>query len=146
MGFKFLEHTADVKVRVVSNSLENAFIEAGKAIKQVIAEDVKVKEEKVKKIEIEADDMQGLLYNFLEEFLFFLDAEDFLVSKVKSLKIDKKNFKLKASLIGDDASKYKFSNDVKAVTYNDMKIEEVGASGKGGSRKEVWELIFVLDV
>ncbi len=137
MAIEFLEHTADIKIKVNSESLDKAFIEAGKAIKEVIAEKVDVKEKKEKKIEIEASDLQGLLYDFLEEFLFLLDAEGFLVSRVKSLKIDKKKFKLKAVLVGDDASNYSFSNDVKAVTYNDIKIVD--------SRSSV-ELVFVLDV
>ena len=61
------------------------------------------------------------MYNFLEEFLFLLDAEDFIFSSVK-VKID--GGKLKAEVFGDKASDYKFSNNVKAITYSEMNIRE----------------------
>ena len=62
-----------------------------------------------------------MLYNFLEEFLFLLDSENFILSKVK-VKIKFNN--LECEVLGDKAKNYKFSNDVKAVTYNQMFVKE----------------------
>jgi SHS2 domain-containing protein len=64
---------------------------------------------------------EALLYNFLEEFLFLLDSERFVPGKIKKIKI--KNNKLDAEVIGDKADNYKFNNDVKAITYNDMFVK-----------------------
>ena len=70
-----------------------------------------------------------------------LDAEGFLVSSVNNLKINKEleGFSLVASVSGDESKKYKFSNDVKAITYNEMLITE-NPKGEG------MLIQFVLDV
>jgi SHS2 domain-containing protein len=137
MVFKFLEHTADLKISVEEKSLEKAFVNSALALKEAIAERVKVKSKLKKQIEINGKDLESLLYNFLEEFLFLLDAEGFLLSEIREFKLDKKKFQIKCFLFGDKAKNYKFSNDVKAITYNEMKI----TNSKGKSVIE-----FVVDV
>ena len=48
---------------------------------------------KIKKnIKVKGKDNEALLYNFLEEFLYLLDAEDFLLNEVETLVIDEKKF------------------------------------------------------
>ncbi|VVB80227.1 Protein archease [uncultured archaeon] len=135
--YKFLEHTADVKFIAEGNSLEEAFLEASKALKEAICGDIKVLEQQTKEIEIEGDNLESLLYNFLEEFIVLLESEDFLISKITEIKIDQKNFILKAKVSGDKIDNYKFTNDVKAVTYNEMFVK---------NEKGKWRLQVVLDV
>ena len=124
MAIKFLEHTADVKFQADGESVEKVFSEAALALKQTIASDVKVVGKIEKKISVSGNDFEGLLYNFLEEILFLLDTEDFLIANVKEIKIDEKSFKINAILVGDLASKYKFANNVKAITYNEMFVKK----------------------
>ena len=119
------------------NTIEEAFVNSALALKDTISGDIKVKEIIEKKIEIKEIDFKSLLYNFLEEFLYFLDAEDFLISRIKKLEIDKKNLKLNAVVLGDRASSYDFVNDVKAITYNDMFVKQ---------EDNEWVLQIVLDV
>lgn len=129
MKYKFLEHTADVKVQAFGKSLNEAFGNSALAIKELMlnSEDIKINTKIKKKIKVEGKDEQDLLYNFLEEFIYLLDAENFILSKVENIKIEKKNkFELKAEVSGDKASNYKFSNKVKAITFNQMKIEKKG--------------------
>ncbi|HDK42597.1 MAG TPA: archease [Candidatus Pacearchaeota archaeon] len=116
----FLPHTADVKFQASGKTIEEAFENSALALKERMC-NAKIKAKIEKKIEISGRDFENLLYNFLEEFLYLLDAEDFITSKIKSIKISK--FKLKAIVVGDKASNYKFSNDVKAITYNEMFVK-----------------------
>ncbi|MCK5321541.1 archease [Candidatus Pacearchaeota archaeon] len=124
MSYKFLNHTADVKFRVESPTIEEMFSSAADALNETIRGDIKILEQEEEKFEVEGKDLEGLLYNFLEEFLFLLDAEDFLAAKIKSIKIDLENKKLNCIILGDKAENYKFTNDVKAVTYNGMFVKE----------------------
>lgn len=135
MSYVFLEHMADIKFRAGGSTIEEMFISAADALNETIRGDIKILEQKEKNFEVESKDMESLLYNFLEEFLFLLDAEDFLVARVKSVLIE--GDKLKCVVVGDSAENYKFTNDVKAVTYNDMFVRE---NEKG------WECQVVLDV
>ncbi|MFA4960067.1 MAG: archease [Candidatus Pacearchaeota archaeon] len=125
MSYIFLEHTADVKFRAEAFSLEEVFVFAADALNETIRGDIKILEQEEENIEISGKDLENLLYNFLEEFLILLDSKDFLVSSVRNLTIDKDNFILKATFVGDKAENYVFTNDVKAITYNEMIIKQI---------------------
>lgn len=128
MPYTFLEHTADVKILVEEPTLDEAFKTAAMALKQTMAENVEVKSKITRIITLEENDINDLLYRFMEEFIYLLDADDFLMSEIIDLEVNKDNeknlFVLSATISGDNASNYRFSNDVKAVTFNEMKITE----------------------
>jgi SHS2 domain-containing protein len=123
MGYKFVPHTADVKFEAEGGSIEDVFVSSAGALFESVYGKMKIGKKVERDVDVEAEDTLSLLYSFLEEFLFLLDAENFVCSKVMSLKIH--NNKLMARVVGDDVRNYKFTNDVKAVTYSDMKVEEV---------------------
>ena len=135
MKFKFLEHTADIKFQAFGKDIEEVFENSALALKESICGKIKIKGEKEKRINVEGRDLESMLYMFLEEILYLLDAESFLIGKVKEIKIN--NFKLKAVLVGDKASNYKFTNNVKAVTYNEMFVNH---------NKNKWTSQVVIDV
>ncbi len=139
MGFKFLPHTADVKILIEEKTLNKAFSTAAMTLREVMAEQIVVAPKIKKKIKVKGKDRESLLYSFLEEFIYLLDAKSFLLSKPPVVKITKTKdgFSLEAKITGDNAKKYTFTNDVKAITYNDMLIDE---------KKGKVRIIFVLDV
>ncbi|VVB82468.1 Protein archease [uncultured archaeon] len=120
--FKFLEHTADVKFQAFGKSIEEVFENSSLALKETICGKLEVEGEKEKTIKIRGDDLESLLYTFLEEIIYLLDAEDFILKEIKSIEIN--DLKLKAILVGDNASNYGLNSKVKAVTYNEMFIKE----------------------
>ena len=122
--FKFLEHTADMKFQAYGKTIEEAFKNSALALISVMTKD-KIKEKEKKKIKIEGKDLENLLYNFLEEFLILLDSENFVLSKIRKIKIEKKkHYSLVADISGDNAENYEFNLDVKAVTYNEMFVKK----------------------
>jgi len=135
MKFKFLEHTADVKFVAFGKKKEEVFENSALALKEVICGKIKIKDDKVKKIKVEGKDLESLLYVFLEEIIFLLEGENFIISRIKSLKISK--FNLSAVILGDETKGYHFTNKVKAITYNDMLVEQ---------DKGKWKIQVVLDV
>jgi len=122
MSYEFLEHTADVKFRAEGGTIEEMFSSAADALNETIRGDIKILEQRAVTFDVEGKDAEELLYNFLEEFLFLLDSEDFLVSSISEISVN--DNKLKAVVMGDDAKNYKFTNDVKAVTYSEMKVDD----------------------
>jgi len=135
MKYKFLKHTADIKFQAFGKNVEEVFENSALALKESICGKIKVKSGYKKKIKISGKDFESLLYKFLEEIIYLLDGENFLISKIKNLEI--KNFKLTAEILGDKTSGYKFTNKVKAVTYNDMFVK---------SEKKKWVTQVVIDV
>ena len=146
MKFKFLPHTADRKFQAFGKTLEEVFKNSALALFNIIY-DKKISENKKFKISVKGKDLESLMYNFLEEFLVLIDSKNFLPSKITNLKFDtlkntprrgmkiqnrkfcikginKKNFKIKAEVVGDDAKNYNISEHVKAITYNEMFVKK----------------------
>jgi len=140
MKFKFLPHTADVKFQAFGKSLEEAFVNSALALVNVISKD-KIKSVIKKKIsiQIEGADMARLLYDFLEEFLYFLDTENFLLSKINNLKIkeDAGAYFISCDVLGDKGDDYELEHHVKAITYNEMFVKKV----KGEKNKYVCQVV-----
>jgi len=118
--FKFLEHTADIKFQAFGSSLEKAFENSALAMFNSMYSG-KVKRKIRKKISVSGKDSESLLYNFLEELLFLLDAKNFFLAACK-VKIS--GNKIEAELFGDNAKNYNIELDVKAVTYNSMFVRK----------------------
>ncbi|MBS3108258.1 archease [Candidatus Woesearchaeota archaeon] len=134
--FKYLEHTADIKFQAFGDNLEKAFENSALAMFNAMYSG-KIKPIIKKKIMVSGRDLENLLYNFLEEFLFLLDSEGFFLSKIAKIKLDKKKLELEAELIGDKAENYKIGLDVKAVTYNSMFVKK---------EKDKWVCQVLIDV
>ena len=126
MKYEMLEHTADAKFRAYGGNIEEAFMNAGNATAAVMSDTDKIKPKIEKEVKVSANKKESLLYDFLEEILFLLDTEDFLLKEVKKLTIEQKEgkFYLEAALVGDEMHEYDIFGAIKAVTYNDMFIDE----------------------
>ncbi len=121
--FRFLEHTADAKMQAFGSSMEEAFSNAALGMFSLMLEPEKVEGKEEKSISVQGSDTKALLYNWLEELLFLLDSEGFVMHEVKSLEI--KGRELDAVVTGDRVSgRYETHGEVKAATYNEMEIRE----------------------
>lgn len=127
MEYEYLDHTADVKFRATGKSLEEAFSNSAFAMFNVMVKTKEVGSDIAINFSIEGIDLKSLLFNFIDEFIFHLDTQNFFLSKIEEIKITKKGEKylLDARVLGDDANKYDtIGPQVKAATYNQMKIDE----------------------
>ncbi len=126
MKYKFIPHTADIKFQAFGGGFEKCFENAGYALKEVICKE-KIKNKIKKEFSVEGEDFENLLYNFLEEFLFLFETENFIAGRIKiknsEIKDKGKKLKLKVEVLGGDSEDYEIDNHVKAITYNDMFIK-----------------------
>ena len=126
-NFEFLDHTADAKFRAYGKNMEEAFANAALALTNLVFDTSKIVRKANKSIQIEAHDLPSLLVKFLSEFVYLLDAEGFILSKIASVTINKSSggYKLAAIAMGDlHPEKYEALGDVKAVTYAELEIKE----------------------
>lgn len=138
MKYEFLEHTADIKFIVYGKSLKSIFENSVLAIAEFLTKSEKIESVKTKRFKISSRDYEELLYNFIDEIIYFLDAENFISSKAE-VKIENKKDKiiLRAILFGDDAKNYKNLDSIKSATYSEMYVKK-----KMGE----WEAQVVVDV
>jgi len=117
--YLFIQHTADMKFQAFGKTIEECFENASYAFVEIITKD-KIKPLVKKNIKVKGRDFENLLYNFLEEFLFLIDSENLILSKISNIKIDKNKFELSADISCDNIKKYKTMTDIKAITYNEL--------------------------
>jgi len=124
MKYQFLPHTADIKFKAFGNSIEEVFSNSALAIKEIMHKG-EVKSKKRKKIVVTGHDKENLLYEFLEEFLFLVETEGFLLSEIVDMEIseDDEEYRLTCELVGDSGD-YEIEEHIKAITYSDMYVKE----------------------
>ena len=128
-GFIYEDHTADVQARCWGKSLEEAFNQTAYSLMATITPDLKKISPKVeKKIKIEAEDKQALLFDFLSELLYIFDVNELVFNtiKVQIIKKSEDLYLLNALLRGEkfDVTKHEIGVEVKAITYSFMEITE----------------------
>ena len=137
--YRILEHAADGKFRAFGGTIEEAFANAVLACASLMWDWASVRRRVDHRIEIHGRDLEQLLYRLLEEVLYLQDTRSFILADVEDLKIEEgpvrasagagpagegPPFRLSARFVGDDDPEaYEVHGEVKAVTYNEMKIE-----------------------
>ncbi len=127
-GYEYLEHTADAKFRAYGTTLEEAFQNAAVAMFNVMIDTGTISDEVSEKIELTSADLDGLLVDWLSELLYLFEVEQVVFGKFKIDCITEHDggYSLSANAFGEplDLTRHKFDTEVKAVTYNELKVEE----------------------
>jgi SHS2 domain-containing protein len=132
--YKFLEHTADIKFRVYGKGMNELFENVILALSEYISKGEKIQIKKKNKFNISGEDNEQLLYKFIDEIIYLLDAKKIICVKGK-VKINGK--KLECEIEGDDAKKYNL-DPIKAATYSEMYIKQ--------NKNKLWEAQAVVDI
>lgn len=138
MGYMFLKDavTADMTFQAEAKTLEELFEECAKAVFDTQCDINKVEAKEKRTIELENEDPEDLLFDFLSELVYLKDSLYMLFSKFQVKIVGSE---LKADIYGEpiDPDKHDLKVDVKAVTMHMFKLERT---------KEGCKAIVVLDI
>ncbi|PYJ26304.1 MAG: archease [Verrucomicrobia bacterium] len=130
MPYKFLEEigTADIAFEAVGRDLPELFRDAADATMNVMIDNLDaIEPRETRNIELSNEKIDMLLFDFLQELIYFKDAERLLLRtrEVRIDELDQKCF-LKAEATGEplDAARHHQRADVKAVTLHDFSVEK----------------------
>lgn len=143
MGFEYIDDiaTADVAFRAWGKTAEELFAAASDALMNVMVTDLEsiVPREK-RTIAVKADDYEMLLFELLQELIFYKDAE-LLLLRVPEVRIGRGDdgLILTAEALGEeiDVRRHEMGVDVKAVTLHRYRVEKTGNG---------WEALVILDI
>ena len=127
--FKFIDiTTADVAFEAYGKTLEELFENAALAMFEVMVNTKKVKPKEKREIIVQGEDLKALLFEWLNELLFYYGAEGLVFSKFK-VEIHQPQMLLTGICEGEPVSqkKHEVKTEVKAATYHKMKIEKTKA-------------------
>jgi SHS2 domain-containing protein len=130
MPYKFLEEigTADIAFEATGRDLPELFSDAADATMNVMIDNLDaIEPRETRQIELSNDKIDMLLFDFLQELIYFKDAERLLL-RVRDMQIDEREEKyfFKAKVAGEtlDAARHHQRADVKAVTLHDFSVEK----------------------
>ena len=143
MPYKFLEEigTADIAFEATGRDLAQLFSDAADATMNVMIENLDaIEPRETREIELSNDELDMLLFDFLQELIYFKDAERLLL-RAREVRIDEKDerYFLTAKASGEplDATRHHQRADVKAVTLHGFSVERED----GG-----WKATVLLDI
>ncbi|XP_056616339.1 protein archease isoform X1 [Triplophysa dalaica] len=90
-------------------------------------------------VESEGEDLESLLFHFLDDWLFKFSADMFFIPReVKVLHIDRMHYKIRSIGWGEEFSldKHPQGTEVKAITYSAMQVHD----------KEKSEIFVIIDI
>ncbi len=137
---KFLDHTADVFFVAKANTLPELFEQCGLAVEETMVDVAKVLPKQKIKILGEDKEIDRLLYDFMDELIFFKDYKQLMFSKFE-IDIQEKEgkFVLTCFASGEklDIARHDPKVDVKAVTMHQFEVKKID---KG------WQANVILDI
>ena len=121
--YEYFEATADVGLKAYGKDLNEAFENAGLAIFNIISDTSGIEALKEIEFEVTSEDEVSLLYDYLEELLFYHEIEFMLFSEFH-VEIDD-DLHLKAKIIGEeiDWDKHERKTEIKAITFHKMDVK-----------------------
>jgi SHS2 domain-containing protein len=131
MGRKYIDHTADILFEAEGKTIEELFEQCGLAVEESQIDLATVEAQEKKTFHIENKNVDGLLFDFLDDLLFYKDAEQLIFSKFEFKLQDpsnkeKFNYKLEVTGFGEkiDPGKHHQNVDVKAITMHMFEVKK----------------------
>ena len=136
MPYHYLEEigTADIAFEATGRDLPELFTAAADATINVMIDNLDaIESREARKIELSNDNVEMLLFDFLQELIYFKDASRLLV-RARETHIDQKGetYFLKANVAGErlDDTRHQQRADVKAVTLHGFSVEKQDSGWK----------------
>jgi SHS2 domain-containing protein len=118
MGFEEIPHTSDLALRIWADNLTGLFMEAARGLNVLSGVQVSDQPVQYQTMDIESEDSESLLVEFLTELVYLAEQENMAFDKFD---LSIKNNHLHAELQG--SSLVNITKNIKAVTYHNLQIQ-----------------------
>ena len=138
--FEILEHTADIGIIAYGKNKKEIFINSAKGMFEIITGGTKnLKENFYDKIKLEADNLEGLLFAWLNELLYISETKLVILNKFQIKELS--DYRIKVEVEGAKISppSVKIEKEIKAVTYHRLEIKKDEESG-------LWRAQVIFDI
>ena len=137
MKYEFINHTADLGIKVRGKTLKELFENTAWSMFDIITNLDKVKARKSFKIKIKAIDREDLLINWLRDLLYRFNGENYLLKEFKVENIGESSLEGKVKGEKLNLSYHTLKREIKAVTYNNPEVEK---------KDKYWEAQVIFDI
>ncbi len=126
MGYRILDHTADLGVEVSAATRERLYAGAVVALFDLLTEQSLVRPETGRELVVDGRDPADLLVNFLRDALYLWSGEGWLAKTCTVRQADARQ--VSALLRGEsfDPARHRIKREIKAITYHQASVEPGG--------------------
>ncbi len=124
-AFEPLEHTADLALQAWGTDLAELFQNAALGMFHFVTDPAAVRESRGRDIRLEADDLEGLLVEWLSELNFLHEQHDELYARAEVDSVDAEACRLSGQALGEsfEAGRHCVHTEIKAVTFHELQLE-----------------------
>jgi tRNA nucleotidyltransferase (CCA-adding enzyme) len=119
--WEHFSHMADIGIRGVSTSLEEAFAQAAMALTAVITDPATIQYDKSLQLELASTDLESLLYDWLNALIYEMAVRKMLFSHFQ---VHIHDCQLQAQAWGEevDRGRHQPAVEVKGATYTELRV------------------------
>jgi len=135
--YEFVEHTADMAVRVYGDSLDRLMVHAAEALFEVIGPPEDTPKEVRLEVKLEADNLEHLFHDWLAELNYLHLTRHEIYHTFEIHRVDER--RLEATIAGQpiSSSASPVELEIKAVTYHQLEVKKTDLG---------WEAFVIFDI
>ena len=137
MRYRVTDHTADFGIQALGNTREQVFENAAYALTDLITETDSLQGIHNRQLVVTGEDQNDLLMNWLREILYLWHGLEILVKRASIRQLSEVRLTAVLSYEVYKPGKHEIKNEVKAVTYHQLDVNQ-NADG--------WFATFIVDV
>ncbi|MCP4680738.1 MAG: archease [Desulfobacterales bacterium] len=122
--FTFLDHTADLGIKVRGSDLIGLFENAADSMMHIMVKDVHAEKCDAIRLSVDGQDLADLMVRWLGEILYLFSGEKKLVTNVKIDSISASHVDSTLEIVHFDPNIHEILCEIKAVTYHQIEVTE----------------------
>lgn len=137
--FEFVDiTTADVAFVAYGKTLNELFSNAALAFFEVMINTRQIKPKVTKNVKVSGDDLESLMFNWLNALLVYVDGHNIAFSKF-NVSVDEKKLKLVGECVGEkiDNKRHETRTAIKAATYHKLEVKK---------ENDCWKAKVIVDI
>jgi SHS2 domain-containing protein len=140
MGYRFVDHTADVAAELTGRTLPELFVSAAQALTDTLTELSRVQPLVTQSVTLESGVLDDLLVDWLNELLYRFEVQNMLVSDA-TVEVEERDgrWHLRGTVAGEqfDPARHPSRVLVKSATYHGLSVQQ---SAHGWSARIVFDI------
>jgi len=123
--YRFPDHTADIAIEIFGKNPEELFSNAAEAFTEAFIGKHRLSEDFIRTVQIESQNIEDLMYDWLDELLFIFDTEYEMPARVEKINISGDNgLKLKAMIYFGKVKPDMISVAPKGISLHKFRVEK----------------------
>jgi SHS2 domain-containing protein len=135
--YTLLDHTADIGIRVYAKDLNGLFIEAARALVQLLVKGDPQGRVSKRNISIRGTDLPDIMVRWLGEILYLYEGEHLVANGFPDLKVGPHALNATVNAFSFIPDHHEVLTEIKGVTYHESRVLD---------RDDHWEATVIFDI